>query len=152
MLFHALRRSSIAAALLVLASASVAGAQQEQVTEFESWRLPGWSFTPGVTIGTMFDSNVAVSQAQLPGGSPASDRLITVQPFGQLEFYDARTSFSSGYGGLVRRYTDLTELDGVDHRAHVDFRRMLTRRVTFYTKENYMRVPTTDLLQLNGVP
>jgi hypothetical protein len=152
MLSDILRRSSLAAALLVVAAASPARAQQEQVTEFQSWRLPGWSFTPGVTIGTMFDSNVAVSQAALPGDSPASDKLFTVQPFGQLEFYDGRTSFSSGYGGMVRRYVDLTELNGVDHHAYLDLRRMLTRRVTFYTKENYMRVPTTDLLQLNGVP
>jgi hypothetical protein len=151
MLSDLIRRSSLAAALL-LAAVSPARGQQEQVTEFQSWRLPGWSFTPGVTIGTMFDSNVAVSQAALPGGNPASDNLFTVQPFGQLEFYDGRTSFSSGYGGMVRRYVDLTELNGVDHHAYLDLRRMLTRRVTFYTKENYMRVPTTDLLQLNGVP
>ena len=152
MLSCILRRSSLAAALLLAAAVSPAHAQQEQVTDFQSWQLPGWSFTPGVTIGTMFDSNVAVAQAALPGGTPASDKLFTVQPFGQLEYFDARTSFSSGYGGMVRRYVDLTALDGVDHHAYFDLRRMLTRRVTFYAKENYMRVPTTDLLPLNGVP
>jgi hypothetical protein len=152
------RRSSIAARgallALVVLSAAPARAQQEPVqpTEFETWRLPGWSFTPGVTIGALFDSNVAIAQAELPGGKPNSDRLVAVEPFGQLEYYDPRTAFAGGYNGMVRRYVDFTDLDGVDHRAFLNLRRLLTRRVTFYAKDSYMSVPTTDLLQLNGVP
>ncbi|HEY2432316.1 MAG TPA: hypothetical protein VGI12_06545 [Vicinamibacterales bacterium] len=141
-----------AAALLALAAAAPAAAQQEPLAELPSWRVPGWSFTPGVTIGGQFDSNVAIAQAELPGGSPASDTLATLQPSGQLEFYDSRTSFSTGYDGTFRHYFELTDLDGTDQRAYLDLRRMLNRRVTFVAKENYMRVPTTDLLPLNGVP
>jgi hypothetical protein len=142
------------AALCALLAAVPAAAQQEpvQVSEFQSWRLPGWTFTPGVTVGALFDNNVAIAPAQLPGGSPASDKLLTAQPFGQLEYFDARTTFSSGYNGTVRRYVELTDLDGVDHRGYLMLRRMLTRRVTFYAKDNYMQVPTTDQLELNGVP
>src|SRR5437763_356503 len=148
--------SFAAAALCALLAAAPAAAQQEQAqgpsNEFQSWRLPGWTFTPGVTVGALFDNNVAIAPPPAPGLSPASDKLFTIQPFGQLEYFDARTVFSSGYNGTVRRYVELSDLDGVDHSGYLTLQRMLTRRVTFYAKDNYMRVATTDQLQLNGVP
>jgi hypothetical protein len=132
--------------------APLAAQQQAQVSEFDSWRLPGWSFTPGVTIGALFDSNVAVAYPPSPGQAPASDKLLNVEPFGQLEFYGPRTMFSSGYHGTVRRYVVLNDLDGTDHSAFFSVRHMATRRVTIFTTENFLSVPTTDALQLNGVP
>jgi len=153
MLPHSRARSFVVAGVLAgLVGVAPLDAQQEQVTEFPSWRLPGWSFTPGVTIGALFDNNVAIAPAAAPGGKPDSDRLFTFQPTGQLEYYDARTMFSSGYHGTIRRYVELSALDGVDHHGYFSLQRMITRRVTFYAKDNYMRVPTTDQLELNGVP
>ena len=80
-------RSSAAAAALVtalLATAPLAAQQQEQPTEFQSWRLPGWSFTPGIRIGALFDSNVNVSFPVSPEAGTPSDKLYTFEPFGQL--------------------------------------------------------------------
>jgi hypothetical protein len=145
-------RSSIAAGVLFAALAAAPVAAQEQPTEFQTWRLPGWTFTPGVTVGALFDNNVAISPAAVPGGKPASDKLFTLQPFGQLEYYDARTMFSSGYHGTMRRYVELSSLDGIDQRGYFTLRRMVSRRVTLSAKNNFMRVPTTDQLELNGVP
>src|SRR5262245_4253407 len=146
-------RSFIAAgALAACLAVAPAAAQEQQPTEFQSWRLPGWTFTPGVTIGALFDNNVAIAPAAVPGGKPDSDKLFTVQPLGQLEYYDPRTMFSSGYHGTVRRYVELSELDGIDHRGYFTLRRMLSRRVTLLAKDNFMRVATTDQLELNGVP
>jgi len=60
--------------------------------------------------------------------------------------------FSSGYKGTMRRYFDLSDLDGYDNRAYFSLRHLVNRRVTLYANDNFLRVPTTDLLQLNGVP
>jgi hypothetical protein len=146
-----LRLAATAAALGTLVAAP-ARAQDQQPTEFQSFQLPGWTFTPGVAFGTLFDSNVAIAAPPTPGGSPTSDTLMTIQPYGQLEYFSPRTSFSSGYQGYVRRYFDVSNLDGTDHRAYVNLRERYTRRVTFFLTDNFLQVPTTDELQLNGVP
>src|SRR5262245_4448918 len=146
-------RSPLAAAVLVaLVAAGPASAQQLPSSEFESWRLPGWTFVPGVIVGGLFDSNVAVAFPPAETGSTASDKLFQVVPFGQVEYFSPRTMFSSGYQGALRRYVELNDLDGIDHRAYLSYRRLITRRVTLFLTDNFMDVPTTDQLQLNGVP
>jgi hypothetical protein len=146
-------RSSVAAGVLtaVLAAAPVA-AQDQQPNEFQSWRLPGWTFTPGVIVGGLFDSNVAIAFPPAGSNGTASDKLFTVQPFGQLEYFSPRTSFSSGYQGGLRHYLELEDLDGVDHRAYFSLRHLVSRRVTLFATDSFLRVPTTDQLELNGVP
>jgi hypothetical protein len=145
-------RSSITVVALAALLAAAPAAAQEQPGEFQSWRLPGWTFTPGVVIGTLFDSNVAIAFPETRGGKTASDKLFDFEPFGQLEFLSPRTTFSSGYRGTVRRYFELNDLDGVDHRGYFTLRHLVSRRVTLFANENYLRLPTTDQLPLNGVP
>jgi hypothetical protein len=145
-------RSPLAAAVLVALLAAPASAQQLPSSEFESWRLSGWTFVPGVIVGGLFDSNVAVAFPPAETGTTASDKLVQVVPFGQLEYFSPRTMFSTGYQGALRRYVELNDLDGVDHRGYLSFRRLLNRRVTLFLTDNFMDVPTTDQLQLNGVP
>jgi hypothetical protein len=145
------RLAVVVAAALVLCAARPATAQEPQPTEFETWGLPGWSFTPGVVLGALYDSNVALANVQ-PDQKPASDELFQLQPFGQLEYHSARTSLSSGYQGFFRRYFDFDELNSFDSHAYVELRQRLTRRVTIIATDGYQQSPTTDLLQLNGVP
>lgn len=147
-----LRTSAAAVALAALIGGAPAAAQ-EPPAEFQSWRLPGWAFTPGIIVGALFDDNVSISFPQSgPGGATPSDTLFRYQPFGQLDFYSARTMFSSGYQGAVRRYVDFRELNGIDQHGYVTLRHLVTRRVTVFVNDNYASVPTTDELQLNGLP
>jgi hypothetical protein len=139
----------LAASLLVCAAA--ARAQDQPTTEFESLRLPGWSFTPGVTIGALYDSNVSLTPPDVHKDTP-SDNLIAIQPSAQVEFYNSRTAFSTGYTGVLRRYMDFTQLDDSDNRGLFSLRREMTRRVTLFVLDNYAQVSTTDQLNLAGVP
>jgi hypothetical protein len=141
----------LAAAAIVCASPSVAGAQEQQQAEFESWGISGWSFTPGVVVGALFDSNVGLANVG-PGMKAASDKLFELQPYGQLEFNGRRTMFASGYQGFLRRYFDFDELNGFDSRAYMQLRQKVTRRVTLLVDDNFLQTPTTDQLQLNGIP
>lgn len=141
----------IVAAFALAALCAVPAAGQEQSTEFPSWRVPGWSFTPGIVFGALYDSNVAISSPDVERKT-ASDKLFRVEPFGQLEFFSPRTTFNAGYRGSLRRYVELGDLDGVDHRAFLSWRERVTRRVTLFASNEYSRVPTTDMLELNGVP
>ena len=126
-------------------------AQETQQAELQSWRVAGWSFTPGVAIGAGFDSNVAIAGPD-EFGDTASDRLMRIEPFGQLEYFSPRTTFSSGYRGAMRRYFELSNLDGLDHSLYATLRHRISRRVSFFLDESFQRAPTTDALELNGVP
>ena len=144
-----LRRSGLVLVALVSVLAAAPAAQQP--SEIQSWSIPGWTFTPGITIGTLFDTNVAIAGPDV-NGDTASDTMLQMEPFGQLEFRSPRTTFSSGYRGSLHRYFDLSALNGNDHRAYVDLRERLTRRVLLFVTNDYQQVATTDRLELNDLP
>jgi hypothetical protein len=144
-------RRQIWCAVLLMGLAAPVAAQQDPSAEIPS-RTPGWSVTPGVTFGAIYDSNVALASAPADTRRTQSDRLVLAEPFGQLEYFSPRTEFSSGYQGYLRRYADVTQLNGFDQRGYLSLRRLVTRRFTFFLHESYARVPTTDEVELNGVP
>jgi hypothetical protein len=139
-------------AALILATAIAAPvAAQDQPTEFQSWRIPGWTFTPGMTVGALYDTNVTLSPPDVNKRTP-TDKLFQFEPFGQLAYFSPRTTFSGTYQGALRRYFDLGSLDGTDHRAYVTLHERISRRVTFFANDSYSQLPTTDQLDLAGVP
>src|SRR4051812_21651915 len=84
------RLLTLAAAALIVAAGHTARAQDPS-QEFQSWRTPGWSFTPGLTFATVYDSNIALANAPADTHKTRSDRLFQVEPFGHLEYYSPRT-------------------------------------------------------------
>jgi len=146
------RRSRVPAlVVLAMGLASAAPASAQDPTEFPSWTIPGWTFTPGMVFGALFDSNVAIAGPDV-NGNTASDNLFQMEPFAQLEYRSPRTTFGSGYRPSVRRYRDLTELNGTDQHAYASVRNRVTRRVTLFANESYTDVATTDQLVLNDLP
>jgi hypothetical protein len=143
-------RHTVIPAILLAGTAGSAAAQDS--SEFTFQRTPGWSFTPGVTIAGGFDSNVALATAPADTGRTQSDRLFIAEPFAQLELVSARTEFAAGYQTYMRRYIGVEQLNGVDQRAYISLRRLATKRVTYVLRNSYADVPTTDEVQLNGVP
>lgn len=138
------------AAVLLIASAAPAAAQQSE-TEFTSWRVPGWSLTPGISIGVESDSNVGLMDSG-EFGNAQRDSLFNLEPFGSLEFISPRTELSAGYRGLIRRYTEVDGLNGFDQRMNALFRHDATKRLTIFFSDNFSDVPTTDEVDLQGVP
>ena len=143
-----LRALATAAALALVATAAAA----QDTPEFTSWRVPGWSFTPAFTFGGLYDSNVALADAPADTGRTAGDRLLVFQPSGHLEFLSPRTEFATGYRGYLRRYVDVRELNGFDQQGYLSLRRLVTRRLTFFVNNAYLAAPTTDEVELNGIP
>jgi hypothetical protein len=141
----------LAAAGLIAAVGAPVHAQ-DPGPELQSFRTPGWSFTPGITFGTVYDSNVALANAPADTHRTQSDRLYEVQPFGRLEYFSPRTEFSTGYQGYLRRYAEVDQLNGFDQQAFGSVRRLITRRLTFFAHDSFGHLPTTDDVELNGVP
>jgi len=140
------------AALLAIAVCTPAFAQ-EQSPDFPSWQLPGWTFTPGLTFGMLHDTNVAVRFPSAGSdGKTESDSLWAMQPSGQLEYRSGRTLFTSGYRGYLRRYFELDELNSLEQHGEFSLREMVTRRWTVFANDAYLNTPTTDRLDIGGIP
>jgi hypothetical protein len=142
----------IVAAALVFTLGAAPAAAQDTPTEFDAWVIPGWTFTPSVGIAGVWDSNVAIAANQAEGRSTESDRLFSIQPQGQIEFRSARTTFVGGYRGYLRRYVTTDALHSFDQRGYLSFRHHVTRRLTIEARNEFDDVPSTDEIDLNGIP
>lgn len=145
-------RRSVATTALVLAAGAATIVLAQDQSETSSWRVPGWSFTPGVTLSGIFDSNVGLATAPADTKTTQGDQLLTAMPFASIEFVSPRTEFSGGYRGFIRRYMDVDQLNGFDQRGYLTLKRQASRRLSFFLNESYAHVPTTDEVELNGVP
>ena len=141
-----------ATALALLVAAPASARQSDQSTEAPSYRIPGWSFTPSLAAGTIYDNNVALTTAPAETGQTQGDAYFSLVPGGQLEFVGKHTEFSASYRGFVRRYLDVEGLNGFDQQGALSLRRTLSRRVTIMIRDTFLDSPTTDDVQVNGVP
>jgi hypothetical protein len=138
-------------ALVLAAAALAAGPAAAQIVEtLPSSPVPGWSFTPGATIGVVHDSN-AILRATAGRSQGLPDQLWTVQPAVALDFYGKYTRFDASYRGNIRRYSSLDALNGYDQRGVIGLTHRATPHVTLRVRDTYSRVPTTDELQIDGI-
>jgi hypothetical protein len=144
-----MRWLTAAAAVLIL---TVPATAQERQSEFESLRVPGWTFVPGLVVGAIYDNNIGLATAPADTGRTDADQMLLASPFGQLEYFGRRTEFRTGYSGSIRRFVDVEELNSFDHRLLASLRRTVTRRLSFDLQNSFSDVPTTDEVELNGVP
>ncbi len=147
-----LRKFFVATAIAVCACSVGLRAQQPQTTELPASSMPGWTFVPGIIVGAIYDSNVVVTTSVTETGKPPSDTLFTVDPTGSLRYLGRRTSFGANYRGNIRRYTTLDGLDGYDQQAGMSFERRATKRLTVFGQNQFWTSPTTDQIDLVGVP
>jgi hypothetical protein len=113
-------------------------------------QLPGWSFTPRLTLGGVYDDNVAVVS---PGvGRPTQDDYLTlVSPGLQLDRLTRRSHLSLGYQGSFRAYRELRELNSYEQHSSAGARHAVSRRLTVRAGHRFTAVPTTDAAELEGV-
>ena len=92
----------VLATLAFCATIVVPAAAQDPSAEAKHGKIPRWTFTPGVILGALYDTNVAIASPDV-NKKTASDKLFTFAPFGDLSYLSPRTSFSAGYQGTLQR-------------------------------------------------
>jgi len=110
---------------------------------------PGWIFTPSIASGGTWDDNVVLVN---PGTNPPSDYGFPITPAANLDYTGKFTRFSTGYSGSFLRYMSLTELNSLQQSFRASVERRANTRVMFFGQESFTAAPTTDVLQLAGVP
>lgn len=111
----------------------------------------GWTFTPSMTIGTVWDSNPALVNEGV-NQDVASDRVLLITPSGDLSYEGRQTLFGTGYEGAWQRYSSLSALDSYDQRLHTTLVYKASPRLTWFASNNFAKLPTTEQTLLNGVP
>ena len=113
--------------------------------------LVGWVFTPSISFGGTWDDNVLLVN---PGTStdPPADYQSPIGPGLSLGYTGKRTRFSTGYNGSMVRYQSLEDLNSFHQSFRLTMEHRLTPRLSFFGQETFASAPTTDVLQLAGVP
>jgi hypothetical protein len=132
----------------LLAAAAAQGSAQS-LAPADPARTPGWVFTPTLAAAAAWDSNVVLAGVRAPTESDQVT-LLTGSADGQYRARHHLVTF--GYAGSLEAYRRLTELNSFDQRLRVDTRHEVARRVTLALHNGLARVPTTDYVELSGVP
>lgn len=111
--------------------------------------IPGWVFTPSMTYAAGWDDNVLLRGV---GDNVQGDLLNTVGPGAAVSYNGKRTQFDASYGGGFQLYRDLNTLDAYTQSAALSARRLVTKRLTLFARNSYTAMPTTQVLELVGVP
>ena len=140
--------SRILIALCLLGVVSSSADAQPSPFQREARTTAGWVFTPGASVGALWDSGIQTD------ADPVVEALfqkwvVLANPHAELDFNGRRTHFNLGYSGSFEKYWT-SSLNWVQSgRAGVTH--TLTSRLNISGDTAYSVVPTTDRLQLvNG--
>ena len=142
----------IVTAALTLIAAS-ATAQEERLggtSPVPSYRA-GWTITPTFGISETYDDNISLFGINT-AEEQNNDYVATYFPELDVHFAGKHTTFSTGYTGSFLDYRTYTELNRWDQRARVDFRRQESASLRWFAHGNVAVVPSTDLVDLGGIP
>jgi uncharacterized protein (PEP-CTERM system associated) len=136
--------------LFALVLAAVASPAAAQPAPWSPERITaGWVFTPSIALGVLWDTNPTTQNE----GNPRTSELVgLVNPRSEIDFNGRRAKFSAGYSGTLERYRELDELTRYDQRGRLDARYQMTPRLVFHTRHQVTLTPTTDQLELEGLP
>ena len=110
---------------------------------------PGWSFTPSLAAGSGWDDNVLVHGN---GDVAPGDVQSILNPRATLDFNSPKGQLSASYEGGIVFYRDLNELNTFDQRGSFFGRRMLSKHTALFVRNSAASAPSTELVQLVGVP
>lgn len=136
-------------AALVLAALTGYSAKVDAQLPPEAPKNAGWIFTPSIGVGGSWDDNVLLANR---GDSPPGDYATPVNPGLSMDYRGRRTWLSASYSGSFLTYRTLEQLNSSEQRARAFLEHRLSPRLTLFAEENFMRAPTTDALELAGVP
>jgi hypothetical protein len=131
---------------VVLAGAPAAA----QSAEGEPARVvPGLVFTPSITMGVVHDDNPVVATNV---GQPVSDVATTVRPILGLTYTAKHASLTGVYRGSMERFRTFDAYDSYDQGGSAEYRQQFSRRVSLAVRDNFSLAPSTDLVEVAGVP
>jgi hypothetical protein len=142
-------RVLIALAVLVVPAAVAAQPTRARPATEEVPLAPGWVFTPSVGLGGGWDNNVLLASE---GDSQLTDYGTPVDSGLSLDYRGRRLNLSGRYNGSFVMYRTYDDLNTVDQRARLAMEYRATARLKVFAEEYFIEAPSTDVLNVTGVP
>jgi hypothetical protein len=111
----------------------------------------GWTFTPTVGFAEVYDDNISLFGVNTAEGQN-DDYISAVFPSADLHYSGKHTRFGGNYTGSFLNYRTFSLLNRWDQRAEADFRRQETARLSWFARANGAMLPSTDAIELGGIP
>jgi hypothetical protein len=111
----------------------------------------GWTFTPTIGFAETYDDNVSLFGRNTAEGQN-NDYISTIFPAAELHYGGKHTLMDMGYSGSFLDYRTFSVLNRWDQRARFELRRQETARVKWFGRASAAMMPTTDLIELGGIP
>jgi hypothetical protein len=135
-------RILIALSLLLLCSDVHA---QSSPWQLESRTTPGWTFTPGTSLGGLWDSGLTSGDS---GESLFQQWVGTANPSAELDYNGRHSHVNLGYAGSFEKY--FSQDMRWEQRGRFSAHRVVSSRVDVSGDASYSAVPTTDRLELTS--
>src|SRR4051812_15685196 len=133
------------AALAIVATLTAARADAQPAPWQPERLTAGWTFTPAMVFGTLWDTNVTVRQE----GDPHVQQWVgLLNPRGELDFNGRRTHMNVGYSGALSAYRNLPELDRYEQHGRFEVRHQMRERLSVFSRATGEVAPTTDRLEI----
>jgi hypothetical protein len=145
-----MKRISLIVALGMALLAQPMGAQERlgSGTPDQTYRA-GWTFTPTIGVAETYDTNVSLFNQ---GHTGNDDYIASVFPGADLHYTGKHSVFDVGYTGSFLDYRRFPALNRWDQRARLDFRHQQSAHLTWFGHASGAVLPTTDLIDLGGIP
>jgi hypothetical protein len=144
-------RQLIVAGAVAAASATVSAQQQVAATGYEASYQPGWTLTPSFGYSQIYDDNISLFAVRT-AETENNDMVSSYFPSADLHYSGKHTTVGVGYTGSFLAYRTFSVLNSWDQRARVYANRQETARLKWSATANAAKVPTTDSVDLGGIP
>jgi hypothetical protein len=148
---RSIRLLSAGSALALVCSMEAAAQQPVSGVEAISQAAPGWTLTPGVGFMGTYDDNITLFARG--SAEDQNDDLITgYAPQVDLTYRGRKTQLGVEYAGSFLNYQTFSVFNRWQQRARVEARRDLTQRLQLAGHASMLKTPSTDAVDLGGIP
>jgi hypothetical protein len=110
---------------------------------------PGWTFTPTIGVGETYDTNVSLFGQ---GQTDNEDFIASIQPAADLHYFGKHSVIDLGYSGSFLDYNRFSGLNRWDQRGKFELRQQQSAQLTWFAHATGALLPSTDLIDLGGIP
>jgi hypothetical protein len=111
----------------------------------------GWTLTPAFGFAETYDDNISLF-GRGSAEEQNDDYISTVFPAAELHYGGKHTTMDTGYTGSFLNYSTFSVLNRWDQRAKFELKRHETARIQWGARASMAMMPTTDLVELGGIP
>jgi hypothetical protein len=111
----------------------------------------GWTFTPTIGFSETYDDNISLF-GHNTAEEQNDDYIATVFPAADLHYTGKHTSIDMGYSGSFLDYRTFSALNRWDQSGRFELKRQETARLKWFGRAAAAALPSTDLVELGGIP